>query len=421
MMDVVRWRARLPLLGGTVSWLVAQATTSAAGYFYWLLGARAYASQQIGQAASITSISIVVALVAGQAIMASLVVRLPQSSAPRAVLTSSVFAAAGLAAGLAAVGVVVLPICVPALTVLRGFGLALAMVAVCISQSVGLVVDGAALTLGRFRVLVGRNALFGAGKLAVVAVCVVAGAGSGTEVLVGSWAVVGAGTSCWALWRLRRATSGKGWSLATIRPGFGYQTVTAIGSTVPPQLLPTLVAAQVGASLAGDFSLTWLLGGLCFSVSPAVAQAMLVVDESGLSRYTRHAALIILALLVVPVTLFLTLGGPILGLFGPSYSTYGTALLIWLALSALPDAVTNIAVARWRVRENLGPAALLNGLIATVVLALVIGPLHATRESIASVGAAWFVAQTAGCGFVLARAMRMRVSGRTRLEAVSTS
>jgi len=38
--------------------------------------------------------------------------------------------------------------------------------------------------------------------------------------------------------------------------------------------------------LAGDFSLTWLLGGLCFSILPAVAQAMLVTHESDLARST---------------------------------------------------------------------------------------------------------------------------------------
>ena len=78
------WR-HLPLLGGTLSLLVAQAATSSTGYFYWLIGARSYASHEIGEAASITSISIVVALVAGQAIAASLIVRLPHSDAQRAV------------------------------------------------------------------------------------------------------------------------------------------------------------------------------------------------------------------------------------------------------------------------------------------------------------------------------------------------
>ena len=96
------WR-HLPLLGGTLSLLVAQAATSSTGYFYWLIGARSYASHEIGEAASITSISIVVALVAGQAIAASLIVRLPHSDAQRAVLASSALVAGAAAAALAVI------------------------------------------------------------------------------------------------------------------------------------------------------------------------------------------------------------------------------------------------------------------------------------------------------------------------------
>jgi Na+-driven multidrug efflux pump len=225
---------------------------------------------------------------------------------------------------------------------------------------------------------------------------------------------------CWALWRLWRVTRGSGWSFATIRPGLGYQTITAISATVPPQLLPTLVAAQVGASLAGDFSLTWLLGGLCFSISPAVAQAMLVTHESDLARSTRHAALTIGLMLVLPVTLFLTYGHKILGFFGPSYSRDGAVLLVWLAVSTAPNAITNVAVARWRVRERLRPAAALSGLTAAVTLGLVIGPLRATHGGLGSVGLAWLIAQAVGCGFVLGRAMFLRPSVGAKLETEPT-
>ncbi|MGO9206871.1 MAG: lipopolysaccharide biosynthesis protein [Candidatus Limnocylindrales bacterium] len=408
----------MPLLGGTLSLLVVQAATSSTGYFYWLVGARSYSAHDIGEAASITSISILVALVAGQAIVASMIVRLPRIEAQRAVLASSALVAGAVAAAVAVAGLVTLLLFVPALGALQRPAVALAMIVVCVSQTVGLVVDGAAFALGRFRILVGRNATFGVGKLALAATLAAVGMRAGTEVLVVSWAVAGTATSGWALWRLWRITSGSGWSFSTIRPGLGYQTITAIGGTVPAQLLPTVVAAQVGASLAGDFSLTWLLGGLCFSISPAVAQAMLVTHESDLQRSTRHAGVIIGIMLVVPVTLFLTYGGRVLGLFGPSYSRYGEVLLIWLAISTVPNAITNVAVARWRVRERLRPAAAVNGLMAAVTLALVIGPLRPTGDDLGPVGLAWLIAQSAGCGFVFLRAVLLRPAAGAGLEAV---
>jgi hypothetical protein len=95
-------------------------------------------------------------------------------------------------------------------------------------------------------------------------------------------------------------------------------------------------------------------------------------------------------------------------------------LLVWLAVSTVPNAITNVAVARWRVRERLRPAAALSGLMAAVTLGLVIGPLRATYGDLGSVGLAWLIAQTVGCGFVLGRAMFLRPSVSAKLEAVPT-
>jgi Zn-dependent protease len=95
-------------------------------------------------------------------------------------------------------------------------------------------------------------------------------------------------------------------------------------------------------------------------------------------------------------------------------------LLVWLAVSTVPNAVTNVAVARWRVCEQLRPAAALSGLIATVALGLVIGPLRATHGDLGWVGLAWLIAQVAGCGFVLGRATILRPSVDNRVEAAPT-
>lgn len=381
--------------------LVAQGLTSASGYFYWLIGAHLYPAHEIGRAASITSISITIALIASQAVVASVLVRMPRDDRKRAMLRSSLVLTGAVAGVLACTALLVLPALVPALRILDSPILAVSTVVICVSQTLGLVCDAAALALSRLRVLIVRNALFGIGKLVLVPVIAVVEPARGAEVLVAAWAAASLLTTALAVWQLSAVTTGGGWSFRAVYNGLGYQTITAISGTVPAQLFPTIVTAQAGATMSGYFSLTWLLGGLCFSISPAVSQAMLPSDSHRLGKTTRQACLLIAMALAVPVSLFLLVPGPILRLFGTEYGVYGAPMLMLLALSAVPDAITNVAVARWRVQERLRPAAWCSAMIAVVALSLVLGPLRATHTGIASIGLAWIAAQLAGCSFMV--------------------
>lgn len=390
-----------PVLAGALGLLIAQGLTSATGYFYWLVAARTYPARIVGVAAALSSASLVVALLASQAVVSTLLVRMARAGQRRPLLRSAVAIGGGGSLLLAVVAVILLPLAVPGLDALRSVAVAAATVVVCVSQAVGLVADAAALAVGRPRVLVWRNGLFGTGKLVLAGALMASGTPGGVEVLLGSWAAAGSLSTLLALLELRRRTSGRGWALRHLGQGIGPQTVASVAGSVPPQLLPTIVTAQAGSAVAGYFSLTWLLGGLCFSISPAVSQAMLPTAGGDLRRSTRHAVAIIGAFLVVPIALFLLAGGPILGLFGPGYAAQGAALLALLAASAVPDAVTNVAVSRWRMTEQLRPAAYLNAIIATVSLGLVAGPLHAGIGRLDGIGLAWLAGQTAGCAFIV--------------------
>ena len=101
------------------------------------------------------------------------------------------------------------------------------------------------------------------------------------------------------------------------------------------------------------------------------------------------------ALLIIPAILIMIAGGKIiLRVFGASYAAAGYGLLIVLAISAIPDAVSNVAVAVCRVRSQLGYSAALNLgiLIAALAGAWVLMP----RLGIIGAGIAWGGAQLLG-------------------------
>jgi hypothetical protein len=99
--------------------------------------------------------------------------------------------------------------------------------------------------------------------------------------------------------------------------------------------------------------------------------------------------------MLAPAMVIMIVGGRvILGLFGAAYAAAGYGLLVLLAISALPDAVSNVAVAISRVTHRLAYSTALNLgiLVVTLAGAWILMP----RMGIAGVGVAWLGAQTLG-------------------------
>lgn len=173
--------------------------------------------------------------------------------------------------------------------------------------------------------------------------------------------------------------------------------MTSAGGILIPLLLPVLVVLRLGVTQNAYFYITEMMGAAFFMVSPSVAQAVFaegVRMHSNLRSVVVKAFRVIAVMLVPAIVVMIVAGKFILGLFGASYAAAGYGLLILLAISALPDAVSNVAVVVFRVTQRLGYSAVLNLsiLVMTLVGAWVLMPLL----GIVGVGAAWLGAQTIG-------------------------
>ncbi len=175
------------------------------------------------------------------------------------------------------------------------------------------------------------------------------------------------------------------------------QHLTSVGGAVTPLCLPVLVVLRLGATQNAYFYIAWLVGGIFFMVSPSVASALFAegVRAGSDLRMVVFRALRVIAALLCPAMVVTVAGGKlILALFGAMYATAGYGLLVLLAVSAIPDAVSNIAVAVCRVTNRLVFSAAVNLAIFTVTLAgaWVLLP----GLGIAGAGVAWLGAQTLG-------------------------
>ena len=403
------------LVRNSLYMMAATVATAVLGYIFWIVAARVFSTAQVGIASAVISLCSTVALLTYLGPAAMLVERLHTYEQPHAWNSFIVRTCAATAAVTAAVAAVAIPLMAHARGYGSYFGAAGAAVLAVTGASVWTVVQmycsafiAARRADGMFAVQ-GLISLFKV--LLVVPLCA---AGLGAPGIVIAWvgsSVIGAAAG--AFWLLPRIEPGAAPAAAAgeqrgrrarharrPRKRAGYvshlvgQHLTSVGGQMTPLLLPVLVVARLGAGCNAYFYITWMIGSVFFMVSPSISQALFaesVRNDVGL-RPTVMKAFRIAAFLLIPAIVAMVAGGKlILAIFGQSYVRAGYGLLVLLAISAMPDAVSNVAVAICRATNRLGYSASINlGILAvTVVSAWLLMP----RFGLLGVGIGWLAAQ----------------------------
>jgi O-antigen/teichoic acid export membrane protein len=416
--------------------------TAGLGYLFWVLAAHEFTRQQVGISSAIISLSSTVALLTYLGSSATLIERLPareRSSEWTAVLVRVCWLTAGVTAIATAAA---LPVLLTSHNYRLFFSSALPMVIAVVGASAWTLVNliGAAfIAARRAGRLLSIQTLISAAKILLV--LPLAAAGLGAIGLVEAWvasAVLGVAVA--AVWlvprmglghrpglRMRRRAGGGGPDLRkrqyrhprhrrALRPPsarsvrhLAGQHLTSVGGAVTPLVLPVLVVLRLGVTQNAYFYITWMMGSAFFMVSPSVASAVFAEGVRARSdlRSVVIKALRVIAVMLAPAVAIMIVGGRlILGLFGAPYAAAGYGLLILLAISALPDAVSNVAVVVCRVTQRLGYSSALN--LGILVMTLTGSWFLMPRLGIAGVGVAWLGAQTIGALASLPAYVRIR-------------
>jgi O-antigen/teichoic acid export membrane protein len=393
--------------------MASTVVTGALGYVFWIVTAHIFTSAQVGIGSAVISLCSTVALLTYMGPGMTLIERLhayERSSRWTAVLVRT----CGYTAAFTAVATLV---AVPVLARSRDYHSFFDAVSPVVVAVVGAtawtlvnMISDAFISARRADRLLSLQTAVSAAKVVIVIPVAVTGAGAAG--IVGAWVASAIlGVAFGALWLVPRLGLGRrpadaepaaeprrlprerraGAALARLLG----QHVTSVGEAVTPLVLPILVVLRLGVTPNGYFYITWMIGSVFFMVSPSVAQALFaegVRADADLRRVVGKAFRVIGLLVVPAIVVMVAAGRPILGIFGASYASAGYGLLILLALSAIPDAVSNIAVASCRVNGRLGYSSGLNIgiLVTTVAAAWLLMPVF----GIAGVGVAWLGAQT---------------------------
>jgi O-antigen/teichoic acid export membrane protein len=443
----VRWipdylhRARSDSLVRNSLYLMASTVVTAGlGYIFWVLAAHKFTSQEVGISSAVISLCSTVALLTYLGSSALLIERLPaieHSSEWTTVLIRVCVITAGVTAVATAV---VVPLLLSSQDYHLFFNSALPVLLAVVGAAAWTLVNlfGAAfIAARRAGRLLTIQTLISTAKILFVLPLAVAGAGASG--LVQAWvasALLGVGVgAAWLLPRMglgrrpglqrRRAAIAPGTrprqyrhprhrrdlappSADSVRHWLG-QHLTSAGGSLIPLALPVLVVLRLGVTQNAYFYVTEMIGAAFFMVSPAVAQAVFaegVRTHSDLRSLVAKALRVIAVLLAPPVVIVIVGGKFILGLFGPSYAAAGYELLVLLAISAVPDAVSNVAVVVCRVTGRLAYSTALN--IGIMVMTLGGAWVLMPSLGINGVGVAWLGAQTIGAIASLPAYARLR-------------
>lgn len=379
---------------------------SGLGFLFWTLAAHIYSTATVGLAAAVISAMVVTSLACTFGTDATLIQSLPTRTAGAdwslTLNSSLVLATLTSLVGAVAAGVLI-PELAHSFAPVAGV-YAIAFVIGTITWTITTVLDAAFVAERTAKFMFWRNGLLSAGKLVLLALSALIAGKSSIAIFI-PWvaaSVISLGVGLVILIpRLGRdyrpVLKGAASYLRRRRASLAGHHVISLSGALPPLLLPVIVATRLSPTDNAYFYATWMVGGVFFVVSPAVASALFA--EGSHSRDTvgakaRSSARLI-AVLLAPITVgYLLAGRSILSLFGSSYAKHGWVVLLLLLASAVPDGVTNIYVAVMRVTARLRLAALLNAGIAVTTIAGAWFLLPVMGISGAAV--AWLAAQCLG-------------------------
>jgi O-antigen/teichoic acid export membrane protein len=396
------------LLRNSIFIMATNVVTSLFGYLFWIVAARTYSAYDVGLGAALISVMTLASTIATLGIDSTLVQVLPRRRSDFTwSLALNAAMATGLLSGLLAgvIAVVILPFLSPQFAIVgRQLGYVFIFVVGVPVMIVSALLDQAFIAERAAHNKLVRQLVISVLKIPLLVLTVMLISQVGSLGILASWIVAMTITLIGGLLLLPRL--GRAYRLA-IRGILGQvrsmlSSLTGnffinLGGLVPSFLLPVVVTIRLSPTDNAYFYTADRVGSFFFMASIAVATSLFAEGSHtahGLSRKVRSSALIT-GIIFVPAMLLCILGGRyILLVFGLAYAEHGLLLMRLIAISAVPDAITNIYLSVLRVQERLRFAAFLN--MGMGALTLVLTWILLPHLGIATVGWAFLLAQAAG-------------------------
>ncbi|MER5884723.1 lipopolysaccharide biosynthesis protein [Streptomyces sp. NPDC001941] len=405
--------------------MLSTGVSAALGLGFWLVAARYYSEEAVGQGSAAIAAQRLLASLTATTMIGAVVRYVPRAGRATAALVRRTYLVSSVVVAVACAGfLLTLDLWGPSYAPLGTLSTGLFFTASCVGWALLTLQDGVLTGLRRaFWVPVG-NAVFSVGKLLLLVAC--AGAVPVLGVFV-SWSAAIALSVLplgWLVFRRlipRQAHEDRDREPPTSREIGRFlagDSVGALFSLAMINLLPVMVAVRFDAAHNAFFYTAYTVGG--------TMEFLAVNMASSLTAHASHSpeslaagvrgALRRMALLLVPVVLFLIVfARQILAPFGPDYAEHGTMVLRLLAAAALPRVAVELYIGVLRVQGRTGVLALLQGAMCALVLgsaAVLLGVIGISGAGLALLCSMTVIALASAPGLRAALAGRTRGPGR---------
>ncbi|MCX5382047.1 lipopolysaccharide biosynthesis protein [Streptomyces sp. NBC_00083] len=366
--------------------MLSTAVSAALGLGFWLVAARYYSEEAVGQGSAAIAAMKLLASITATTMIGAVVRYVPRAGRSTGLLVRRAYVASTVVVTVACVGFLfTLPLWGPSYAPLSGLTAGAVFTASSVAWAVLTLQDGVLTGLRKAIWVPLGNAVFSLGKLLLLAVFSALALG----VFV-SWAAATALSILplgWLVFRRlipAQAAADRDRPVPELREIGRFlagDSVGALFSLAMINLLPVMVAVRFPAAQNGFFFIAYTVGGTMEFMAINMASSLTAHSSHSPDRLADgvRGALRRMALLLIPVVLFLlVLARQILRPFGDDYAEHGTLVLQLLAAAAIPRVAVELYIGVLRVQGRTGVLALLQGAMCTLVLgsaAVLLGPL----------------------------------------------
>ncbi|MFI6471704.1 lipopolysaccharide biosynthesis protein [Streptomyces sp. NPDC050516] len=356
--------------------MLSTAVSAALGLGFWLVAARYYSEEAVGQGSAAIAAMKLLASITATTMIGAVVRYVPRAGRSTGPLVRRAYVASTVVVAVACVAFLFsLPLWGPSYAPLSGLTAGVIFTVSSVAWAILTLQDGVLTGLRKAIWVPVGNAVFSLGKLLLLAVFSALALGvflSWAAAMVLSILPLG-----WLIFRRlipAQAAADRDRPVPELREIGRFlagDSVGALFSLAMINLLPVMVAVRFPAAQNGFFFIAYTVGG--------TMEFMAINMASSLTAHSSHSpdkladgvrgALRRMALLLIPVVLFLILFAPqILGPFGGDYAQHGTLVLQLLAAAAIPRVAVELYIGVLRVQGRTGMLAILQGAMCTLVL-----------------------------------------------------
>lgn len=407
---------RTPLYKNAIYLMMNMALGSGLGFFFWIIVARYHSPHEVGLAAAIIPIMVLIGILSNFGFEFGLVRYLPSSGEDSGTMINSCFTISGLAAiCISFVFLMGLGIWSPALLFVReNWIFFLSFIVFSVVFSLYSLTNQVFVARRDTRFTLAGTSISGLRILFLL-------------VFSSFFGVFGIFSS-WSLAILISLAVGMILFIPVVNPGYRPIPVVrrsvvsnmlrfsagnyaaGIFSAIPASLVPLVIVNTLGAESVAYYFIAFTVAGLLFGATGAIGMSLFAEGswfEGEMASNVRKALKFVFALLTPAIIVVLLFGKHLLLLFGNEYSSEGLILLQVFALSSIFVALNGIFVATRRVLKRLKPILAVSAFNAFAVVLM--GYAFLVSIGLVGIAIAWTLSQgivSAGIGVYLLRTRR---------------